>query len=302
VKAASKKPLVVNLALVMCALAAGCGGSSQNKELVLGNVGWDENVAVSSLTKALLKDDLGYDNVQLKRSDKVGDLFQGVGTGDMDAFQDVWIPNHKAYLSEVRDQVEQLGSWYQGTTRFSIATPSYMGLTSIDQLNDTDVTEVLGIEPDAVIMDRISDDVIPEYGLKQDLVQSSTAGMLSEVDKLYNGKEDFAFVAWSPHWMNQRYDFDYLEDPKGALGDLTQPARLSTIVNNGLQGKDPVAYAFLKALTLTQEQVDDLEDTINKAGDPLQGARQWARENPNVVRPWIDAAKNARQAWAKLAD
>ncbi|HZC19729.1 MAG TPA: glycine betaine ABC transporter substrate-binding protein, partial [Rubrobacteraceae bacterium] len=213
-----------------------------------------------------------------------------------DAFQDVWTPNHKDYLSEVSDEVERLDPWYRGTTRFGIAAPSYMNITSIDQLNGTDAREILGIEPGAVIMEKIPDDVVPKYGLKQDLVESGTPGMLYEVANRYKNEEDFAFIAWSPHWMNQRYDFDYLADPKGALGDLTKPSELSTIVNKNLAGSDPVAYAFLKAMKLDEEQVNDLEDVINEAGDPLQGARRWAKDNPDVVQPWIDAAKDAQQA------
>jgi hypothetical protein len=29
-------------------------------------------------------------------------------------------------------------------------------------------------------------------------------------------------------------------------------------------------------LILDEEQLNDLESTINEAGDPLEGARQWA--------------------------
>lgn len=43
----------------------------------------------------------------------------------------------------------------------------------------------------------------------------------------------------------------------------------------------------MKALALTEEQVDGLEEAINAAGDPLEGARQWAKDNPEVVRSWI---------------
>ena len=291
---ASRKLLAMILALVVSVLVTGCG-SPENKELRIGNIGWDENVAVSNLTKVLLEDELGYDNVELKTLD-VGDLFRGVGSGDLDAFQDVWMPNHKDYLSEVQDNVEQLDPWFLGTTRFGIAAPSYMDITSIDQLNSTDAEDILGIEPGAVIMEKIPDDVKPAYGLKQDLVESSTAGMLSEIKHRYNNKEDFAFVAWSPHWMNQRYEFSYLDDPEDALGDLKDPAQLSTIVNKDLGNKDPVAYAFLKAMRLDEEQVNDLEDVINEAGDPLKGARQWAQDNRDVVEPWLEAARNARQA------
>jgi len=282
------------LSLVLGALAAGCAGSMQNEELVIGDIGWDENIAIANLTKVLLEDDLGYDEVRLKQTDSVRDLFQGVSTGEMNAFQDVWMPQQKVYLGEVEDQVEQLDSWYRGTTRYSIATPSYMGITSIDQLNGTGAKEILGIEPDVDIMEAIPDSVIPEYGLEQRLVQSSTQGMLAEVDNRYDNREEFAFVAWSPHWMNQRYDFEYLDDPKGALGDLTQSAEILTIVNEDLQEDDPVAYAFMDALTLDEEQLNDLESTINELGDPLEGARRWARENPDIVEPWVEAAERAR--------
>ena len=94
------------LALAVGALAVGCGSSLQNKELKLGNMGWDESIAVANLTKALLEDDLDYDEVRLEQTDSVRYLFQSVSTGDMDAFQDVWLPQQKAYLGEVEDQVQ----------------------------------------------------------------------------------------------------------------------------------------------------------------------------------------------------
>ncbi len=293
---AGRKLLAVILALAVGALAVGCGSSSQNKELKLGNIGWDESIAIANLTKALLEDDLDYDEVRLEQTDSVRYLFQGVSTGDMDAFQDVWLPQQKAYLGEVEDQVEQLDSWYRGTTRYSIVTPSYMGITSIDQLNDTNADLIFGIEQDVDIMEAIPDRVIPEYGLEQKLVQSSTQGMLAEVENRYRNREEFAFVAWSPHWMNQRYDFDYLDDPEGALGDLTQSAEIVTIVNEDLPEDDPVAYAFMEALTLDEEQVNDLEDEINTVSDPQTGVRNWLENNRDVVQPWIDATSNAPEA------
>jgi glycine betaine/proline transport system substrate-binding protein len=292
---AGRKLLAVLLALAVGALAVGCGSSLQNKELNLGNIGWDESIAIANLTKALLEDDLDYDEVRLEQTDSVRYLFQGVSTGDMDAFQDVWLPQQKAYLGEVEDQVEQLDSWYRGTTRYSIATPSYMGITSIDQLNDTGTKHILGIEQDVDIMEAIPDSVIPEYGLEQKLVQSSTQGMLAEVEIRYRNREEFAFVAWSPHWMNQRYDFDYLDDPEGALGDLTQSAEILTIVNEDLPEDDPVAYAFMEALTLDEEQINAMEAEINTVSDPQTGVRNWLENNRDVVQPWIDAASNAQE-------
>jgi glycine betaine/proline transport system substrate-binding protein len=288
---------LLGLLIVVGILATGCSGnrSPENRTLTLGDIGWDESVAVANLSKVLLEERIGYEEVELQTLD-VALLFEGVGNGDLDAFQDVWLPNHRQLLDEQGDNVVQLDPWFQGQTTFGIAVPSYMDVTSLEDLNDTHVDEILGIEPGAVIMQRIPDEVIPTYHLKQSLVESSTAGMLAEVDSRYNNREEFAFVAWSPHWMNQRYNLRLLDDPEDALGELNDPAQLSTIVNKDLRQNDPVAYTFLDAITLNEEQLDGLEDTINEVGDPLEGARQWAEANPEVVQPWIDAAENAQES------
>jgi glycine betaine/proline transport system substrate-binding protein len=78
------------------------------------------------------------------------------------------------------------------------------------------------------------------------------------------------------------------------MGPTNDPAECSTIVSGGLREKDPVAYAFMDALELTEEQINDLESVINDEDDPLAGARRWASENREVVRPWIEAARNVR--------
>ena len=66
-------------------------------------------------------------------------------------------------------------------------------------------------------------------------------------------------------------------------------------MSQDLRYKDPVAYAFLRTLSLDEEQINDLEDVINEAGDPLEGARQWAKDNPDIVQPWLDAARAAQE-------
>ena len=168
-------------------------------------------------------------------------------------------------------------------------------MRSIDQLNGTDADLIIGIEPSAVMQRVVAEDVIPAYGLEQALVEGPTEGMLAEVERLYSAREEFAFLAWSPHWMNQAYEFRYLEDPNDAFGELNDPVEVSTIVNGDLREEAPAAHAFLDAVALTEEQINGLEYAINEEGDPLGGARRWASENRGVVRPWVDAATDARE-------
>jgi glycine betaine/proline transport system substrate-binding protein len=295
---ASKKLLAVILAVMVGAIAAGCGGSSpENRVLNLGvATGWDENQVVANLTKTLLEEELGYGEVRLTELE-LGPVFEGVRSGDLDAFQDMWLPNHQAQLSEVENDVVQLSPWYQGQTEFGIGVPTYMtNVNTIPDLNNTDLTQILGIEPGAVISERIPGSVIPTYDLNQAYVPSSTAGMLSEVERRYNRGQEFAFVPWRPHWMNARYDFKYLEDPQDALGDLNDGATISSIVNKDLPDEDPVAYAFMENLKLTEEQVNEIEN-INPQ-DYGEAARTWLEDenNRNSLQPAIDAAREAQES------
>lgn len=284
--------------LLSVALLAGCGGagSSGSKDLTLGYIEWDENVAVSNLTKVVLEEDLGYESVELKLLD-VGPAFQGVASGDADAFQDVWMPNHKNYLSKVKDDVELLDPWFQGTTRYGIAVPAYMeGIESIPDLKNAGTDQITGIEPGAAFHPQIKNKVIPGYNLDMKLVESSTPAMLSALKKAYKEKEPFVFLAWSPHWMNARYDIRYLKDPKDLQGAFDDPSRITTVVNKDLPEDDPVAYEFLKSVSLTAKQVNEMEAEINEAGDPVEGVKAWLKGNRDVVKPWVEAARSAQES------
>ena len=298
---ASKKLLAVILALVVGAVVSGCGGggggggSAESRSLNLGvATGWDEAAVIANLSKIVMEEDLGYGEVQLQELE-LGPVIQGVASGDLDAYQDIWLPNHQAQIDEVENDIVQLDPWYDGTTEFGIAVPTYMtNVNAIPDLNQTDVTQILGIEPGAIISERIPESVIPTYGLEQEYVQSSTPSMLSQVEELSDNREEFAFVAWRPHWMNQRYDFKYLEDPEDGLTDLNDGATILSIVNEDLPDDDPVAYAFLDAITLTEDQVNEIEN-INP-NDYAESARTWLEDNRDVVQPWIDAAREAEGA------
>jgi glycine betaine/proline transport system substrate-binding protein len=281
---------------------AGCGGgggssSSASKSLTLGSIGWTENIAVSNLTKVVLGDEMDYD-VQLKGPLDLGPMFQGLASGDLNAFQDVWLPNHEQYLSkpQIKPQVEVLDPWYQGTTKFGITVMGYMkGITSIADLPKAGTDEITGIEPGAAFMPVIEDKVIPAYNLDMKLVTSSTAGMLAEMQKKSAAKEPIVFTGWSPHWMNLKYDIVYLDDPKNAQGAFDDPSRITCAVNKDLESDDPAAYTFLKSISLTEDQINEMEAEMNKAGtgNEEKGIENWYKKNRDVVKPWVEAAKKA---------
>jgi glycine betaine/proline transport system substrate-binding protein len=300
VKAYRRGLLILSLILAVGALAASCGGLSAvsgGKQLTLGYIGWDENVAVSTLTKVLLEEDLGYD-VALQRSNVavLNQVYTGVAEGNLDAFQDVWIPNQSAYLSDVEDDVEHLDPWFEDQTAQGIAVPYYMDIRSLSELDQAGTDLIIGIEPGSAVQPQIYNKVIPGYDPDVKLVEGSTPAMLSALETAYKMQEPIVFFGWSPHWMNTRYDFRYLKDPKDLQGKFNDPAKISSIVNKDLPDDDLVAYTFLKAISLDEEQINQLEFDINEARDPDDGVKAWLEDNRNVVQPWIDAAKKAREA------
>ncbi|HKH39941.1 MAG TPA: glycine betaine ABC transporter substrate-binding protein, partial [Rubrobacter sp.] len=289
VKAYRRLPILL-LILVVGTLAAGCSGLgavSGGKQLTLGYIGWDENVAVSTLTKVLLEEKFGYE-VELQRSDEavLKQVYSGVAGGELDAFQDVWIPNQKEYLSQVKDDVEHFDPWFEGKTTQGIAVPYYMDVRSLSKLDHAGTDIIYGIEPGSAVMPQIEDKVIPGYHLDMELVESSTSAMLSELDNAYKMRETIVFFGWSPHWMNTRYDIRYLKDPRDLQGRFNDSAEISSIVNKNLSEDDPAAYEFIKSIALSKDEVNQMEADINEAGDPEVGVKAWLEDNRSVVQPW----------------
>jgi ABC-type proline/glycine betaine transport system substrate-binding protein len=133
--------------------------------------------------------------------------------------------------------------------------------------------------------------------------------MLAEVEGLYKDKEPFVFPPWCPNpmcgevsgwdaWDGTKdlggdFDFRYLEDPKNSQGNLDEPAKISSIVNEDLADDEPVAYAFIKNLRLNDKELVALEDAQEKEGE-VKGVQSWLMDNRDVVQPAIDAAKKAQ--------
>src|SRR5205085_11507850 len=107
------------LALVVSGLGLRAGGSqgagalAAGKTLNIGDIGWDEDVAVNNVVQVLLQDKYGY-TVNQKLAE-VGPLFLGVASGSLDEFSDVWLPKtHATYWARFQNKVVKLPPWYKG--------------------------------------------------------------------------------------------------------------------------------------------------------------------------------------------
>lgn len=266
------------------------GGS---KDLTIGYISWDEDIALAHLFKAEL-DQRGY-NVELKQLD-AGPTFQALSQGDIDLFQDAWLPTtHEDYWEQYQDKVEDLGVWYTDAT-LNIAVPSYVeDVNSIEDLKanaDLFGGTIVGIEPGAGLTRLTKDPTIPEYGLDgtMELKTSSTTAMLASLDAAIKKKEPIVVTLWHPHWAYSRYDLKDLEDPKGTLG---KGEEIHNLGREGFSEDFPELATMLKSFTMSDEQLASLEDAINKAGagNELQAAKDWAAQNKEAMDKAFGALK-----------
>ena len=265
--------------------------SAAGGRISLGYVRWEESVAVANLTKVILEDELGYKKVNLERGSPE-ETIREVADGDLVAFQDLWMPMHRKLLKGKGDEVGTLDTWLIGTTRSSLAVPYYMKAKDVSDLQKMKVDEVLGVQPGAAAVGEVPRETDLRVA-KSEVLFSSTKAMLDEMHRLYKAKKLFAFVAWSPHWMNFKYDINYLADPHRELGKLTRPSEPMTIVSEGLSKKEPRAHRLMRIMILTNYQVSSLELDVRHSRTPVRGARKWVDDHRTLVDGWVEKVKES---------
>lgn len=250
-------------------------------EITIGYINWDEAVVATGLWDRILSD-AGY-TVTTQEFADAGPLFEGIAAGDIDFFLDGWLPvTHQNYLDEYGDDLEDLGIWLDDAD-LTIAVPTYVeGVDSLADLNDNAELfggQIIGIEAGAGLTQVTENEVIPTYGITDlDLVTSSTATMLTELDAAYSAEEPIVVTLWMPHRAYGQYDLKNLEDPEGALG---AGESIHTLTRTGFADDFPEIAEALGGFTMTVEQVHELEGAVflDHDGDVDAGVEAWIAEN-----------------------
>lgn len=289
----SKKVSFIMLTIVIMLLVSACGNSNTasstttKKEITIGYIPWDEAVAVTFLWKELLEEK-GY-KVKAVQSD-VAPLFSGVAQGNIDLFLDVWMPTtHSSYMERFGKQVDVLGTWYDQADS-GLAVPDYVDVQSIADLKnkkDEFNEKIISIEPGSGINGLTKDHAMPSYGLTDwSLVESSTAAMLSELDKAIANEEPIVVTLWRPHWAFEKYNLRYLKDPKNTMNP-TGPEKIQSISKKAFKEDYPEAAKWLKDFSISADQLASLESEINSAKDETKGVKNWISKNKKVAGSWV---------------
>jgi len=281
--------LIVLLVLLMfgsCPTLASATGNGR-KTLKIVYVDWDCAIASSNLAKAVLEDKLGY-RVELVPVNHPT-LWNRIAGGEADAMVTAWLPDtHADMYAKVKNQVEILGKLVGGA-RLGLAVPDYVPIRSIDELDvnaDKFAGRIVGIDRDAGLM-RLTTKALKKYEISHlQLAAGSSASMTSSLAEAIRKQEWIVVTAWSPHWMFSRWPMHYLDDPLGSLGNEESIFKVGRI---GLKKDYPDAWAFLSNFHYDDaSQLQRLMDWNQQRGtDPVQNARRFMRENPQLVDSWL---------------
>jgi glycine betaine/proline transport system substrate-binding protein len=270
--------------------------AAQDDTINFGYVQWP-GVTVKTHVAAKIAEYLGYETEMTAASQAI--IFKSLETEDLDVFLGNWLPTMQMHFNEYQEKgvVHNVRVNLEDVV-YQTAVPEYVyeaGVQSLADLNEHAEkfdSKIYGIEPgndgNIIIQDAIDNNT---YNLGDWTLQaSSTAGMLSSVQRAVNNKEWIAFNGWKPHYMNVMFDLKYLEDPEGIWGENDS---VYTVARNGYQDENPNFYKFLEQFTVTAPiQNQWVDEYQNKDRDPEAVAEEWIANNLDVVNQWVFGVKS----------
>ncbi|WP_139017548.1 glycine betaine ABC transporter substrate-binding protein [Brachybacterium squillarum] len=247
---------------------------------------WTDGLSTAYLLQNRLEA-MGY-TVEFNEISDAALLYTGLANGDFDIYPSAWPEvTHAQYMEQYGDSIEDLDAYYDNA-KLTMAVPEYVDISSIEDLQgqaDRFGGRIVGIEPGAGLTAAVQDNVMPEYELEGDyeLVTSSTAAMLTELESAVDAEEDIVVTLWRPFWANSAFPVKDLEDPKGALGETEA---LHFLAREGFGEEFPDVAEFIGGIKLDDEQYGSLEDTVvNEYGEGQypEAIDAWLEENPDVL-------------------
>jgi glycine betaine/proline transport system substrate-binding protein len=280
---------------------------------------WKGSEANANVAKNLLEQKLGY-TVQLVPIDEYAQ-FPALKRGDLDATLEVWPSGHagdyQKYIQSNNGVIDagqlgvigQIGWWiptYMLTAHPDFATAA--GLKGNESLFSTaesgSAGQLLDGDPSFVTFDQ---PIADNLGLNFKVIYAgSEAAELAALDAAYQKQQPFLFYFWTPHWAQSKYDLTMVQLPAvtpactdAALNDPSKYAcaypqdNLYKAFSDKLQSKAPAAFAFLSAMSYTNDDQTAIVRDNTNGMTPEAAAQKWIDANPSTWQPWVDAGMGA---------
>ncbi|EKO3855740.1 choline ABC transporter substrate-binding protein [Vibrio harveyi] len=293
--------------IALSAVATGAY-ANQCETVRFADVGWTDITATTAVTSELLKG-LGYKTKTDLLSVPV--TYSSMANGDIDVFLGNWMPTMEGDIAKYREAgtVETVRANLEGA-KYTLAVPKYVydaGVKSLADLAkhaDKFKDRIYGIEPgndgNRLIQDMIDSDA---FGLKDfSLVESSEAGMVSQVSRAVRRNQWIVYLGWAPHPMNSNVEMEYLSGGDDFFGPNYGGANVYTNVRQDYLSECQNVGQLLKNLEFSLEMENQLMEAIlNQKQKPAKAAQEWLNANPQQFEAWLEGVKTLDGKDAKQA-
>ncbi|SHF43850.1 choline ABC transporter substrate-binding protein [Vibrio gazogenes] len=292
-----KWPLITKIAafsLSLCCAAQSYAADSC--EMVhFSDVGWTDITSTTAVTTEILHG-LGYQTKTDLLSVPV--TYSSMANGDVDVFLGNWMPTMEGDIKKYLDsgRVEQVRANLTGA-KYTLAIPQYIydagvhNFADLAKFSSKFHNRIYGIEPgndgNRLIQKMIDTNA---FQLKDfNLIESSEAGMVSQVARAIRRHQWIVFLGWAPHPMNNNFKIAYLAGGDDYFGPNYGGATVYTNVRKGYTSQCPNVGQLLKNLqfSLTMEN-QIMDDILNKKMPPQHAAKAWLKSNLNILEQWLD--------------
>ena len=284
-------------ALLSLPVIAQAAEPAQCSTVNFSDVGWTDITVTTAVTSEVLKG-LGYKTKTTMISVPV--TYKSLADGkNMDVFLGNWMPTMENDIKAYRDAgtVETVRANLENA-KYTLAVPEALYEKGLKDFSDLPKFskeldgKIYGIEPgndgNRMIQTMIDKNA---FGLKDagfKVVESSEAGMLSQVDRAQRRGTEVVFLGWEPHPMNTRFKMKYLTGGDEFFGPNYGQATIYTNTRKGYTEECSNVGQLLKNLVFTL----DMESTlIGKVLDdkikPDAAAKAWLKQNPQVLESWL---------------
>jgi glycine betaine/proline transport system substrate-binding protein len=273
---------------------AGTANANQCDTVRFADVGWTDITATTALTSVVLES-IGYKTKTQVLSVPI--TYKALENKDIDVFLGNWMPTMEADIKPYIDNgsVESIKKNLAGA-KYTLAVPKDVydagvkTFADIVKYADKFDSKIYGIEPgndgNRLIQTMIDDNA---FGLKGfEVVESSEAGMLSQVKRQTRRNKWIVFLGWEPHPMNSNFELAYLEGGDDFFGPNLGGANIYTNVRKNYTVECKNVGQLLNNLTFTLAMENEVMAAILDAGKkPHVAAKDWIKNNPAILEAWL---------------
>ncbi len=283
---------VIFTAVFLLLGAVACDRQEAEKEentIKLAYANWSEGVAMTHLVSVVLEEELGYE-VITKMAD-IESVFELLDSEEYDVFVDAWLPGtHGNYMDEYGESLEDLGVNVE-QVKTGLVVPNYVEAQSIADLEGS-MEQIVGIAAGAGVM-QATNNALDTYNLSLTLKEGSEQSMADELMEAIKRREPVVVTGWTPHWLYNRYDLKFLEDPKNVYGDSE---KIHTIARQNFTDDHPRLALFFERFKLTEQQLGSLMDEVVTLPDnPERAVNNWIEDHQLIVNKWVRGLQPERE-------